>query len=160
VKLCAVTYPPEWQQPPTSTPPGGYQPIGTPPGGYQPISTPPAGYPVSPGYPGYPTSPYGQPVMPVVPVVAVVQAPPASGYAVTSLVLSIIGLVTACCAFGLPSVLAVIFGHVALSETKTGRRGGHGMAIAGLVMGYIVAVPAVVLSAMMVLGGGLESMQS
>jgi hypothetical protein len=37
------------------------------------------------------------------------------------------------------SVLAVIFGHIALSQIKSsgGREGGSGMAVAGLVLGYM-----------------------
>ena len=34
------------------------------------------------------------------------------------------------------SVLAVIFGHVALAQVREGTRSGRGMAIAGLVLGY------------------------
>ena len=37
------------------------------------------------------------------------------------------------------SILAIIFGHVALNQIKAsnGTQGGGGMAIAGLVLGYI-----------------------
>ena len=37
------------------------------------------------------------------------------------------------------SILAIVFGHVALSQIKKsgGTQGGRGMAIAGLVLGYI-----------------------
>ena len=40
---------------------------------------------------------------------------------------------------GLGSFLAVIFGHVALNQLKQpdNRQGGRGMAIAGLILGYI-----------------------
>jgi hypothetical protein len=56
-----------------------------------------------------------------------------SGMAIASLVL---GLVWIC---GLGSLLAVIFGHVALSEIERGRGQvlGRGMAIAGLILGYL-----------------------
>lgn len=56
---------------------------------------------------------------------------PTSGLAVAALVLGIVWV------WGVGSILAVIFGHVALAETKDGRKGGHGLAIAGLVLGWI-----------------------
>ena len=64
--------------------------------------------------------------------------PTTNGMAVAAMVLGIIGAVT----FGfflIPSVLAVIFGHIALSNISKsdGRLGGRGMAIAGLVLGYL-----------------------
>ena len=56
-----------------------------------------------------------------------------SGLAVASMVLGILWL------WWIGSVLAVIFGHVALGQIShsNGRLGGRGMAIAGLVLGYI-----------------------
>lgn len=104
--------------------------------------------PVSPGQ-QVPPAPYGpQPVY-------IIQQPPTSGMAVASMVLAIIGLISSCCTFGIPSILAVIFGHVARSETKNGTRSGDGMAVAGLVMGYIITGPAIVWSVMTVIGGGI-----
>ena len=35
------------------------------------------------------------------------------------------------------SILAVIFGHVALTNIRRTGQGGHGLAVAGLVLGYI-----------------------
>jgi hypothetical protein len=35
------------------------------------------------------------------------------------------------------SILAVIFGHIALSQIHHSRQGGRGLAIAGLVLGYV-----------------------
>jgi hypothetical protein len=61
---------------------------------------------------------------------------PTSGYATASLVLGLATFVT----MGISGVLAVIFGHFAISETKTGARGGHGMAITGLILGYLAIV--------------------
>jgi hypothetical protein len=50
--------------------------------------------------------------------------------------------------YGITSILAVVFGHVALSQIKRSQGGqrGRGMAIAGLVLGYvgIVALIAII----------------
>jgi hypothetical protein len=86
-------------------------------------------------------------MMPAIPVVMVQAAkPPASSWAMASFVLSIIGLVLVCCSFGLPSGLAVIFGHMGLTDTKDDRMSGRGLAVAGLTMGYIGVIPAVLFS--------------
>jgi hypothetical protein len=52
---------------------------------------------------------------------------PTSGLAITALVLGILG----------GAILAVIFGHVALSDIRKTGKEGRGMAVAGLVLGYI-----------------------
>jgi hypothetical protein len=45
------------------------------------------------------------------------------------------------------SILAVIFGHVALGQIKRTGQSGQGMAVAGLVLGYIgIAVLALILA--------------
>ncbi|MBO0702076.1 MAG: DUF4190 domain-containing protein [Candidatus Dormibacteraeota bacterium] len=63
-----------------------------------------------------------------------VALPPVNGMAVASLVLSLVGWTMVPV---LASILAVIFGHVARRQMEsTGQRGG-GMAVAGLVLGYI-----------------------
>jgi len=58
-----------------------------------------------------------------------------SGYAIASFVL---GLAGCGCAF-VGSLVAIVLGHVALAEIKKseGRLGGRGLAIAGLVLGYV-----------------------
>ncbi|WP_327088512.1 DUF4190 domain-containing protein [Nonomuraea sp. NBC_01738] len=66
---------------------------------------------------------------------------PASGMATASLVLALVGLFGGWCLFGLPCVLAVIFGHVAMKETREGQRTGRGQAVAGLLIGYITVIP-------------------
>jgi Domain of unknown function (DUF4190) len=104
----------------------------------------------------YSPAPGVVPYVPVPPVV-VVQGPPTSGLAVASLVLSILGLVSGCCSFGIFSILAVIFGHAAMGETRNGRKSGQGMAVAGLVMGYIVLIPAILLSIWMFFGAGMAA---
>lgn len=65
---------------------------------------------------------------------------PTSGMATASLVLAIVGLLGGWCAFGLPCFIAVLLGHMALKETRNGQRGGHGMAVAGLILGYPFAL--------------------
>ena len=54
-----------------------------------------------------------------------------SGLAIASLALGITWV------GGIGSVLAVIFGHIALAQVREGSRSGRGMAIAGLVLGYV-----------------------
>lgn len=39
---------------------------------------------------------------------------------------------------GIPSILAVIFGHIALSRAKQGTGSGRELAIAGLITGYVI----------------------
>lgn len=107
-----------------------------------PYSYPPA-YPTNPGYP------YQQ-----VPMVV-----PTSGWATSSLVFAVLGLVTGCCTFGVFSAAAVLCGHIALRETKSGQRSGHGMAVGGLIMGYLIVGPALAISIMAVFGSGPEAIQ-
>jgi hypothetical protein len=64
--------------------------------------------------------------------------PKPSGFAVAALVLGIIGLFLSWITFGIPSILAVIFGHVGVSRVRRGVGDGRGMAIGGMVLGYIV----------------------
>ena len=75
-----------------------------------------------------------------------------NGFAITSMVLGILWL------YGLGSLLAVVFGHVALSQIKQakGWQRGRGMAIAGLALGYAglaVVVAAIILTVVAVDSG-------
>lgn len=73
-----------------------------------------------------------------------------SGFAVASLVLGILGLVLAPCLPFILSILAVIFGHVALHiDIPRNHKSGRGMAIAGLAMGYIIVAGLLVIVAFM-----------
>ncbi len=92
-------------------------------------------------YPGDPNNPYGsnpyqQPVygQPVQPVV--VAAPPNNQKALISMILGIVSYIGFSILTGIP---AVILGHMALKEinASAGTQGGKGMAIAGLVLGYL-----------------------
>ena len=62
--------------------------------------------------------------------------PPANGLAITALVCGIVGVPMSC--LFVPSVLAIIFGHIARGQIRRGQGGGDGMALAGLIMGYIM----------------------
>jgi predicted outer membrane lipoprotein len=111
---------------------------------------------------GYQQPPYGQPGVPPPyqpPLIVMQPTAPTSGLAVTSLVLSLVGLLL-CCAFGIPSLIAVICGHLALRETKSGAKSGQGMAVAGLVMGYLIIVPAILFSLWVFALGGLGLISS
>ena len=80
-------------------------------------------------------APFPTPTMPPPYAGGMPYAPQTSGLAVASMILGILGLF----ALGLTSLPAVICGHVSLSQIKrsAGRLGGQGMAIAGLVTGYL-----------------------
>ncbi|WP_243225780.1 DUF4190 domain-containing protein [Microbacterium sp. CIAB417] len=122
---------------PSSAQPYAVQPYAQPPSGHphavqtysQPGAMQPYAQPAAPGvaYPagGYPTAPY-------VPR-------PNSGLAIASLICGIAGLVLA--AFLVPliaSVVAIITGHMGLNQIKRNPAlGGKGLAITGLVLGYI-----------------------
>jgi hypothetical protein len=56
-----------------------------------------------------------------------------NGLAVAALVLGILWL------FWLGSTLAILFGHIALDQIKHNNQSGKGMAVAGLVLGYVGA---------------------
>jgi len=60
-------------------------------------------------------------------------APRTNPLAIVSLVLSLVGLLTWITAIG-----GVITGHIALSQIKRTGEGGRGMAIAGVIVGYVM----------------------
>ncbi len=66
--------------------------------------------------------------------------PQASGLAIASLVCGVLGFFTG----GITAIPAVICGHLAWGETSSGRASGHGLAIAGLVLGYLLIIAWVV----------------
>jgi hypothetical protein len=103
------------------------------------------------GASGFPTQPgAGAPLPPPPPPAVAYGAPPSmapppgygqpppvgqttNGLAIASLVLGIVWV------FGISSILAVIFGFVARKQIRQsgGRQGGGGMAIAGIVLGFV-----------------------
>ena len=94
-----------------------------------PPQTPP---PPVPAY-GY-APPPGFPPPPVYPA-----KPKANGLALTSMILGILGITVGICLLFFPvlPILAVVFGHIGLTQTRKTAAPGRGYAIAGLVTGYI-----------------------
>ncbi|HWE70540.1 MAG TPA: DUF4190 domain-containing protein [Acidimicrobiales bacterium] len=104
--------------------PGPVAPPVLPPGQYPP--------PTDPGYAGSgPLFPPAGPQPGWAPGGPVPPAETTNGLAIASLVLGILWL------GGLGSVLAVIFGFVARKQIRTRRQRGNGMAIAGIVLGWV-----------------------
>jgi hypothetical protein len=91
-------------------------------------------YPESPGYAGYPAYPggYAAPVM--------VPAQRTNGMAIASMVVSLVGLVSLPC-YGVGGIaiglVGAILGHVGKRQTTERGEGGGGMALAGIIIGWI-----------------------
>lgn len=107
----------------------------------QPYPSSPAGYPAQPqGYPaqpaGYPAQPPGY--LPSYPGYAPVLVPAQStnGMAIASLVLSLCGLLTC----GASSLVGAILGHVSRRQIRERGEAGDGMALAGIITGWIIFV--------------------
>lgn len=151
---------PEHPVPPEYAPPG-YRPPYPPPPPPPPSGYPPPGYgqsphppqPGYPGYPGYPEQPgqsgYQYPPQP--PPYTAQYPPPRTGHgkAIAALVLGILSIVL--CVLSLfdavPVILALIFGGIALSESRRRpNREGRGMAIAGIACAIVGAILATVFS--------------
>ena len=92
-----------------------------------PPAPPPPAYTYAPP-PGFPPPP------PAYPVKA-----KTNGLALASMILGIVGITVGLCLIFFPvmPILAVVFGHLGLSQTRTTGAPGRGYAIAGLVTGYI-----------------------
>ena len=103
-----------------ATPPPAPQPPAPP----LPPPPPAYGYAPPPGFP--PPAPY--PVK-----------PKANGLALTSMILGILGITVGLCLLFVPvmPILAVVFGHIGLTQTRKTGAPGRGYAITGLVTGYI-----------------------
>lgn len=65
---------------------------------------------------------------------------PTNGLAIASMICGILGIL-GMCGYGvggfIPAVLAVIFGHISRGQIRRGHGQGDGMAVSGLIMGYI-----------------------
>ena len=84
------------------------------------------------GQPGYPaTGPGAQP--PGYGYGGYPATPPTNGLAIVSLVLSLLGLV-----FGVTAIGGVICGHIARRQIRERGEQGDGLALAGLIIGYIL----------------------
>jgi hypothetical protein len=109
----------------TTSGPGGYEypPLGDRDGPVEypaDAGPPPPGYPMAgPAY--YPSYDPYQPVRPT----------GTNGKAIASLVCSAVGLM--CC--GLTSIVGVILGVIAMRETRRSGQDGHGLALAGTIIG-------------------------
>lgn len=78
--------------------------------------------------------------------------PPTSGLAVASLICALVGVAGGWCLLGLPCVAAIVLGHLATPATRRGERGGHGLAVAGLILGYVLVVPWIAVSLLVLFG--------
>lgn len=120
-----TSYPP---LPPVYPPPpvGAYPP--PPVGAYPPPSAAgyPSGYPGYPGYPGYFADPY-DPYRPGKP-------PGTNGKAIAALLTALIGLIFC----GVPSIVGLVLGIIAMRETKHTGQDGYGLALAGTIVGAVV----------------------
>jgi hypothetical protein len=133
--------PPEYP----STEPGTAQPPAAPP--LPPPPPPPPGA----SLPGGPPSPYPAPSPYTVPAVP---GPGASGMpvktdglAVASLVCSLVGILV-----GLAAILGIVFGFIARSRIRTsqGTTKGAGMALAGIIIGFVALVASIAIVAVIV----------
>ncbi|MBC9944572.1 DUF4190 domain-containing protein [Leucobacter sp. cx-328] len=137
---------PQYEAPPVDAPAYTAAPTAYPaaPPAYQPPAPPYQGAPGAPGFP--PAPPYvGQQPAPQYPQ----SQAPMNVLAILSLIAAIVGFFT----LGIISVAAVVLGHIALSQIKKRLDRGRGMAIAGLIIGYIgTAIWAFILVVWMIIG--------
>jgi len=87
-------------------------------------------------------------------------ARPNSQVAVWALVTGVVGVLTGWCLLGLPCIAAVVLGHVGVSQTRNDTVKGRNMAVAGLVLGYVSLIPALIVffyAVAGVIGGGAAS---
>ena len=105
-------------------------------------------YSPPPGQPYYgPQPPYPAAQQPYPPYPPYAPAPPTNGLAIAALVCGVGGFV-----IGVSFIPAIICGHLARAQIRrTGEQGG-GMALAGLIIGYVgIALFAVVVAAFIVI---------
>jgi hypothetical protein len=104
--------------------PGGYPPPGFPAPGYPAPGHQQPGYP--PPYPpyagGYPYDPY-----------RAAQPAGTNGKAIAALVCALTGLLC-----GLPAVVGVVLGIIAMRETRRTGQDGWGLALAGVIVGGLI----------------------
>jgi hypothetical protein len=116
-------------------------------------ATNPSGYPPPPGYPpaaGYPGPAFPPPYQPPYQPYGTPPYDPyrpgapreTNGQAIGALVAGIVGVPLCFC--GIPSIIAIVLGILAMNETKRTGQDGHGMALAGVIIGVIGLALAVV----------------
>lgn len=90
------------------------------------------------------------------------QQQPANGLAIASMVCGIASVPLTCTyGFGIiPAILAVVFGHIARGQLRRGKGGGEGMALAGLILGYIMVALAIIFIALIIVGITVASTQA
>lgn len=74
------------------------------------------------------------------------QSQKTNGFAIASLVCSLLCI----------SVLGIIFGHVGMSQINRNREGGRGLAVAGLILGYIGLVATIAVYALVFAAASAE----
>ena len=99
------------------------------------------GYPQAAAYPGYPGYPgYGAPVM--------VPSQPTNGMAIAAMVVSLVALPGLIC-YGIAGIViglvGAILGHVARRQVTERGDGGGGMAMAGIIIGWIAVGAGVII---------------
>lgn len=70
----------------------------------------------------------------------IIQARQTSGLAITSMIFGILGFLSSWWLLAIPSIIAIITGHIARSSIKNsqGKLEGDGFALAGLILGYCI----------------------
>jgi hypothetical protein len=129
-----VDYPSDTGTTPLYPPPPGYPQTGYPPPGYEPSGYPPPGL-APPGYPPFPPPSYPGAYAYGYDPYAPARPAGTNGKAIASLVTSLAGLLFC----GLPSIVGLILGIIAMRETKRTGQEGHGMALAGVIVGALAA---------------------
>jgi hypothetical protein len=137
------TYPAPGYPPAAPTYPG-YPPVESYPGA-PPAYPAPAGYPGTPGYPaapGYPPNPYGGQTGYPGGFYYPTATGKTNGLAVGSLVTAIVGLLTAWCfgVGGLIGAAGAVMGHISMGQIQQSNESGRGMALAGVIIGWIAVV--------------------
>jgi hypothetical protein len=120
------------------------------------VTTPPWGQ--DPQQPGQPYQPYGAPYPPSNPYGPPAgygyQPPkPTNGLAIGSMVTSIAGAVFLCLygVGGIVGLVGAILGHVAMRQIKANDQNGRGMALAGVIVGWIAFALMIVIVAVIVI---------
>jgi len=117
----------------------GWAPLSSVPGVATPAPSTVASTPAA-ATPSAAPAPTAAPSGPVVPATVVVAAP-TEPLAIWSLVLSIVGFLGFCCGGPILGIAGVVCGHLGLSKINANPQlQGRGLAMAGLIIGYIAVV--------------------